>query len=378
MEPGYRSARIEEIDIIKALGILCVAAGHAAAPFARFLYLFHMAVFFIASGFCFKSRSASSLRNLLLTIVKKLRQIWLPFFIWNSIFALLNNFFIRINVYTAQAALEEYVQGKYIHPHKFMTAAAIWKVIKRGFFFREGTQIGGAFWFLRTLFMVQILYYVVEFLLQKTVKAHTDLAQAAVSAILLGVGYYCSLQRLYVNGFGKTASFYCLFYLGHVLAGHKSRLARLSWKHFLPAGGISFLCLVFLWTKGAISFAQLRYVNPGFMLISSLCGWVMLYSAAYFLRQVVSVKQLLLEIGKRTISVVLFHFLAFKLVAAVVVLYYGLPAFCIAAFPTLYGEKGLWWLAYTVAGTGVPIAADIFYHRLLDRWKALLPKPHDA
>jgi len=106
MEPGYRSARIEEIDIIKALGILCVAAGHAAAPFARFLYLFHMAVFFIASGFCFKSRSASSLRNLLLTIVKKLRQIWLPFFIWNSIFALLNNFFIRINVYTDQAAQE--------------------------------------------------------------------------------------------------------------------------------------------------------------------------------------------------------------------------------------------------------------------------------
>lgn len=34
------------IDILKGLGIILMVAGHSGFPFTRFIYLFHMAIFF--------------------------------------------------------------------------------------------------------------------------------------------------------------------------------------------------------------------------------------------------------------------------------------------------------------------------------------------
>ena len=54
--------RIEELDIVKALGIICMVAGHSDAPFTHFIYLFHMAVFFMAAGFFFKDETSNDFR----------------------------------------------------------------------------------------------------------------------------------------------------------------------------------------------------------------------------------------------------------------------------------------------------------------------------
>ena len=57
--PAVRK-RIEELDILKALGIIYMVAGHSGVPFRRFIYLFHMAAFFVASGFFYKSSSINN------------------------------------------------------------------------------------------------------------------------------------------------------------------------------------------------------------------------------------------------------------------------------------------------------------------------------
>ena len=54
--------RIEELDIVKALGIICMVAGHSDAPFTHFIYLFHMAIFFMAAGFFFKDETSNDFR----------------------------------------------------------------------------------------------------------------------------------------------------------------------------------------------------------------------------------------------------------------------------------------------------------------------------
>lgn len=64
-------------------------------------------------------------------------------------------------------------------------------------------------------------------------------------------------------------------------------------------------------------------------------------------------------IGKRTTAVVALHFLAMKIVTLIVVWNYHLPIFCVAAFPNLYGFKGLWWIAYTVIGVGIPVILNV-------------------
>ena len=145
----------------------------------------------------------------------------------------------------------------------------------------------------------------------------------------------------------------------------------MKWFFWLPAGIISFASLYLMGKFGSISFAQVKYVNPVYMLAASACGWFMLYSIAFFLKRIFGVKKLLMEIGRRTLSVVIFHFLAFKLVAAIVVRYYGVPAFCIAAFPNLYGNRG-WWLGYTIVGVSVPVLADYLYDRTKTWWRNMI------
>ena len=39
------------IDIIKALGIIGMVMGHSGSPITKVIYLFHMAVFFMVTGY---------------------------------------------------------------------------------------------------------------------------------------------------------------------------------------------------------------------------------------------------------------------------------------------------------------------------------------
>ena len=43
-----------QIDIARGIGIILVVLGHAAFPYTHFIYLFHLAIFFIMAGYFFK------------------------------------------------------------------------------------------------------------------------------------------------------------------------------------------------------------------------------------------------------------------------------------------------------------------------------------
>lgn len=53
--------RIEWLDVIKALGIMLVYFGHAHVPGNRYIYMFHMPMFFIISGFCWNEEKNRSM-----------------------------------------------------------------------------------------------------------------------------------------------------------------------------------------------------------------------------------------------------------------------------------------------------------------------------
>lgn len=70
--------RIEYIDIAKGIGILLVIAGHLFVykkPISRWIFSFHMPLFFILSGICYKMDSTISVEYL----KKKCRTLLVPF-----------------------------------------------------------------------------------------------------------------------------------------------------------------------------------------------------------------------------------------------------------------------------------------------------------
>lgn len=70
--------RMEYIDIAKGIGILLVIAGHLFAyrgPISRWIFSFHMPLFFILSGICYKMDSTILVEYL----KKKCKQLLIPF-----------------------------------------------------------------------------------------------------------------------------------------------------------------------------------------------------------------------------------------------------------------------------------------------------------
>ena len=86
------------IDILKGIGIILMVAGHCGAPFTSYIYLFHMAIFFISAGYCFNEKHAISVDSVKKYILKKIKTLWIPYVLGITVFTVLNNFFIKINV----------------------------------------------------------------------------------------------------------------------------------------------------------------------------------------------------------------------------------------------------------------------------------------
>ena len=195
------------LDSMRGIGIVLMVLGHSGFPGTGFIYLFHMALFFMLSGWLF------SLRGELVHFAKrKVVTLWLPFVLTNTAFTVLNNLFLRLNILTGDERILALPGNIVTTPTTLKDVigrTAHWCV------FDGGTQLGGALWFIQALFQISILYAVVEFLLQKLLRGgDTLIAQGLVSGVLLWVGWRCGLAGWNVWGLGIAASCYSLFYLG--------------------------------------------------------------------------------------------------------------------------------------------------------------------
>ena len=167
------------IDSMRGIGIVLMVLGHSGFPGTDFIYLFHMALFFMLSGWLFSLRGGP-----VHFIKRKAVTLWLPFVLANTAFTVLNNLFLKLNILTSDERILQ-VPGNAV-----TTPVTVRDVIGRTVHwcvFDGGTQLGGAMWFIQALFQVSILYALVEFILQRLLHgADTLLPQGLFPACFCG------------------------------------------------------------------------------------------------------------------------------------------------------------------------------------------------
>lgn len=356
--------RDEIIDLVKGLGIFCMVAGHCGAPFTEFIYLFHMAVFFMASGYCYREENSDSIRALIEFIKRKVKTLWFPYVFWTMIYSIFHNFFIRINIYTDNKRLLEYVSSKHIVITSYWTNSQVIKNILKSLLFGGGTELGGALWFLGTLMEITVLYSIIYYLIKKfsNIKNIVFL-QTIVSIVFLCMGYICYLKNFHLGGIERILSFYSLYHVGYIFKLYQ--ISNRVKKHIFVTL-MDFIILYFLNKIGSIELVLNSYVNPMFLLIASCIGWQFLYEISFLIKNssLVCLKKIILCMGKNTMPIVILHFLSFKFVNYIGVLYKREPLFLIAAFPNLYNGRG-WWILYTFTGLVFPILINFFWKRFI-------------
>lgn len=353
--------RNENIDIIKGIGIILMVCGHADAPFTHFIYLFHMAIFFIASGYCFKEKNSQSFLEVKKFVIRRFKGLWFPYVLWMSIFSILNNFFIKINVYTNNKLLLDYCSN--CHLIDYWTVKDMVKNILKSFLLHGSTQMGAAFWFIATLMGISVSYCLIDFILKIFFRGEIILLlQGIVSATFLFTGFVMSIYSIECGGLDRILSFYSLFYLGIFIRNIKIMNNNTKMNCM-----ISFVILLIGNNLGSIALNENQYMNPFYLIVVSLAGWFFLYGISDFFKKNSFLKKIIVCVGRNSLAIVILHFLSFKIINLIAVVFADLPYCLIAAFPVLC-RGGAWWFAYSVVGVFIPVLASIFWKKMKSVW----------
>lgn len=77
--------RCLELDILKGIAILLVVIGHSGAgKVTEFIYLFHVSVFFMASGYTY--HEIKDIKDFLSFIKKRIKRLYMPYVVCNLLF----------------------------------------------------------------------------------------------------------------------------------------------------------------------------------------------------------------------------------------------------------------------------------------------------
>lgn len=349
------------IDISKGIGIILVVIGHSGAPFAKFIYLFHMALFFIISGWCYNFKYSGSISGIKELVINRMKSLYVPFVVFNILFFALNNVFLDVNIYTKNPDFlnfEYSVPGRltsHLSVHDFIIS--VMKVITMG----GGAQLTGPSWFLIVLLTVSIMFCLIDYLIKR--KRKYIQYHIVICFVFLMLGYFLSVNKIMLPRLlSVTFSVYYLFAFGCVLSRYRDEFKSIACKSSNFIISISLVLLLICLKFGTVTLALNQFVNPLFFIVASLSGFVFIYIASMYV-EFKKISVYLSYLGRNTMPILFLHCLSFKIVTWIQIMFYNEPKYMLASFPIWHSDY--WWVGYTFVGVLIPLLLNYIYQRLL-------------
>ena len=340
------------VSMVKGVAIILMVTGHSLPVdnvVRNYIYMFHMPLFFFVSGYCFKEKYLDDWRTF---VRRRVKGLWWPFVKYGVPMVLLHNVFCALHLYGPPCDVEPYT----------MTLTA--KAVAMQFVMSGAEPLLGAYWFLNTLFGASLLFFVCRKVAGKWWTLFVLLVASAACLVLMP---YMGALRIVFR----------MFFAGSYMAlGHLMRTEKIL--SALPHGrepkdqSASILSLPWRWI-GWILLAVFVGVGELFLphemtdatlptmlpcMVVALAGILMLWEICRRLQDCISrlftkIAKELDFIGRHTLTILTWHFLAFKAVTLLIIVLYGLPIEQLAAIPILEEQSAQgWWIVYIVAGVG--------------------------
>lgn len=338
------------IDCMKGIAITLMVMGHSGFPFSDFLALFHMAVFFMISGYLWNDKYAQTVSSAKQYVLRKIKTLWLPFVLWNLSMLLCSNLLLSLHIFTDDPSALALSDN--IPIHTYLTGKEMVKPAIKMLFFRTDLELGGATWFLAALFIVSILHLAVRFVCR-----HMKHGETLFYGISFAVLIYCQLCCMGLKIPGKLMIRRAFFaYLPFLMGYYFRRIQNL-------AAGKKYSLFLFILSAGLLVTAfHLKWTNSVNDAVSeNVLVYGLLTASGWFLCRIPSLycpeklKEGIVYLGKHTLCIVLCHFLAFRIVSWLYVLITGAPSVLIASFPIIVTGDGFMWVIYTVSGMAVSL-----------------------
>ena len=338
------------VSIAKSVAIILMVMAHARCGiwWQHYINMFHMPLFLFMSGYCFKEAHLTDAKGF---VEKRVRGLWWPFVKWQLAFLLLHNVFFALNIYNGEYGF----RGEVSHEYGLM------ETVKNAFYIvttmSHGEQLLGGFWFLKSLFVGSLLFYFATKTAYHMGGRENLFSDISVGCVLLfatlifgfvdknipfiGIGAREFMAGFFVwcgftyNKFGYVFEKYWRFIIIAVL---------------IVAVGTEFWQCSMMHLKG-----NFRLIMP--YVFTGILGSLMVYGLSERLASYNNwLKRFLEYVGDKTLYILTWHFLSFKLVSLLLIWRYELPVESLAEFPVIeeYACQG-WWVIYLIVGTGIPL-----------------------
>lgn len=350
----------------KGVAIIMMVLGHTMAPqqIRAFVYVFHMPLFFFVAGFCFKEKYLSDFKRF---SIKRIKGLYWPFLKWNLLFLLLHNFFAYSYIINPD---DVYGAGDYLRRLAEMLTM------------RRSEMLLGGFWFLPGLLCASLAGWCVIRICRGRLKL--------MIAVMVSMLVVSAVGNIFITesrgGLLPTnILLYTFFFVaGHFLAKTKNRmLSRLSvrfgfdfdytrrWCVAAAFGLLSFsMAMVLRHFFGVRGVTSLMTWDMSVFVIGSLAGIMMTLSLCTAIKG--RLRRVLSYYGDNTWSLLIWHFLSFKLVSYLVICIYGLPIAELVDTPCLFSKGSSFWLAYFAVGITLPLLITVSINRVVGKIRTLV------
>lgn len=332
------------ISIAKALGIILMVVGHSGCPTAisKFIYLFHMPLFFVCSGYFFKEISDHT--SLFSFYKKRMKGLYLPYLKWSLLFLLLHNTFRYLHITESVIYHKEEYVGQFIK----MVAMTDYELLIR------------PFWFIKELLFASIIVVTISFITSRmSIKKRSELlfVIALIVSVLSKI-----VPPIPIIGDGSVLCLSILYYSTGILL--------YKYKHLIPQTYTTILLSFIMVLIGSIYFIgtiDMRFTNlfnliPYYLL--SLTGIIMIWGISQKLETLKN-NSLLYYIGNHTMPILALNLLALKIGSLLKIWIYELPFEKLASFTVIYDYNSWFWLIYTIIGVTIPLLIHYIYIKIV-------------
>lgn len=343
------------IDILKGIGIILVVLGHSGCPdlVRQYIYTFHMPLFFLASGYFFSEKNLDEKKSF---FIKKVKGIYVPFLIASLSCLLLHNFFFKLGIINGVFGDVNGPSALYSLKEILFRASMI--LIRMD---RYDSFLLGAYWFMRTLFLGFLIIcfggWAVNLLLrsvEKSILAVSLICFAGggvirffdvdvpliprggyyelIGAFFIGVGYL--LRKRSIADIQSRIPLFVAIAVSLVLfilypASMDVNLTIRDWI-FIPFSGIAVFYIIFRLSQKWTSFG----------------GKFMAY------------------IGEKSIWILTFHFICFKISELLEIRIYGLPSEMIGCHPVIPPQDNFFFVIHTITAVAFPVLIAYVYSKM--------------
>lgn len=364
------------IDIMKGIGIFFVVVGHCGIPIGLFIYTFHMALFFMLSGYCLSSKYSASPSGWYKLIKNKFFRLYIPFVCISIIFNLLHNYFMDINLITDNPQFLTGYLGNFFGLNQ--RYSDILAVIKNTLLFEPQEHVLGPTWFLSALFSALVLYAGVKLILIKTCPENFNTALILLALLFSSIGFKHTGNRSFMCIYIACTVFPLFIFTDYIKSKYSLSIGSKNAKNFILYSVLSCVSVfIILFLKKDLNFAIDLGVNsinsPTLFILESIIGFFFTYFLACLLTYIKTLANIFMFMGKYTLSILILHLSAFKIVTYIQVLIYKLPEYRLSSFP-VYDVSHGWWILYCLVGIVIPIACAVIFDYIKNGICRLLPK----